>query len=46
MKGGWIKKYKSLLGKELQIWAIVEKEIRAKEKHRKRQSLIQRKKED
>jgi len=39
-------KYKSFLDKELQIWAIVEKEIRAKEKHRKRPSLIQKKRED
>ena len=32
--------------KEKQIWAIVEKKIKAKEKNRKRHSLRQRKNED
>ena len=34
------------LNKEKQIWAMVEKRIKAKESNRKRPSLIQRKNED
>jgi len=43
---GQVKKYKLFSSKEKQIWAIREKEIKAKENNRKRPCLIRRKNED